>query len=63
MKYSKVAFLSFVIFFSTLSYSAVAFLTGSYTSGYNKMCIYDHMGEQYVMTISTFKFCPFTVQL
>ena len=41
----------------------IAFLTGQYTSGMNKICVYDAMGSQYHITIKSYALCPLTIDV
>jgi hypothetical protein len=36
----------------------VAFLKSSYVSGFKRICVYDRMGSQYVVTIGASELCP-----
>lgn len=36
------------------------FLRTSYTSGMNRICIYDRMGSAYVITVGAVEMCPLT---
>lgn len=40
--------------------AGVAFLKSSYRSGQNKICVYDRLGSQYVVTVASFELCPLT---
>ena len=40
--------------------SVVAFLKSSYISGMNRICVYDRLGSQYVMTLRAVDICPLT---
>ena len=32
-------------------------------SGMYKQCVYDYLGEDYVITVSSIKLCPMTIQI
>ena len=38
-----------------------AFKKSEYVSGMNKICIYDHLGSDYAITIGHYQICPYTV--
>ena len=40
--------------------TGVAFLKSSYTSGQNRICVYDRLGSQYVITLGALDICPLT---
>lgn len=42
--------------------AAVAFLKREYTSGFNKICIYDRMGSEYALTIPSTSLCALTTR-
>ncbi len=49
-----------------LSFNAVAgmaFLKYERISGMNKICVYDHMGSDVVITIKSYKICPLTINV
>jgi len=41
----------------------IAFLVGEYTTGMTKQCIYDGLGNQYTITISSVSLCPLTIDV
>lgn len=41
--------------------SGTAFLKSNYVSGMNRICVYNRMGSQFVMTISAGRMCPISV--
>ena len=50
----------------TLSFSATAgtaFFKYEYTSGMNKICVYDHLGSDIAITIKSFKLCPLSINV
>lgn len=40
----------------------VAFFKRSYISGFNRICIYDRMGSQFVTTLQSTDICPLTLE-
>ena len=48
---------------SATAYAGTAFYKGEYISGLNKICIYDHLGSDYHMTIKSYQVCPVTIQV
>jgi hypothetical protein len=40
-----------------------AFFKYSYTSGMNRVCVYDLLGSQYVYTIGALDMCPLTIRV
>ena len=48
---------------ATSAYACMAFKTGEYTSGMNKICRYDHLGSDYHMTIKSYQMCPLSVNV
>jgi hypothetical protein len=43
--------------------AATAFLKGEKTSGFNKICIYDHMGSDVAITIKSTDLCPLSINV
>lgn len=43
--------------------AGVAFLKYSYVSGLNRICVYDYLGSQYVITIQAAQVCPVQVRV
>jgi hypothetical protein len=48
---------------STTAMAAVAFLKHHYVSGMNRICVYDHLGSQYVTTIPAAQICPVSIRV
>jgi len=40
-----------------------AFLKDEFTDGFNKICLYDHLGSDYAITVGAQDFCPTTVEV
>lgn len=40
-----------------------AFFKYSYTSGMNRVCVYDLLGSKYVYTIGAVEMCPLTIRV
>lgn len=51
------------LFLSLSAWSATAFLKGQYTSGMNRICIYDHLGSDYFLTIKSYEVCPVSIEV
>lgn len=45
------------------AYARTAFLKYDRISGFNRICVYDDHGSDVVITISSMKFCPFTIKI
>lgn len=48
----------------TLSFNAhagLAFFKYERTTGLNKICVYDHMGDDISITIKSYQLCPITI--
>jgi hypothetical protein len=43
------------------AYACTAFFKYEYTSNMNKICVYDHLGSDYAITVSAVSLCPLTV--
>lgn len=43
--------------------AGVAFLKYERISGMNKICVYDHIGSEYAITIKAHEICPPTIQV
>ena len=48
---------------STAAYAGIAFFKYSYVSGMNRICVYDHLGSQYVITIPAAQVCPVNIKV
>ena len=42
--------------------ATTCFKKGEYTSGFNKICIYNCMGSDVAITIKSTQLCPLTIQ-
>ena len=40
-----------------------AFFRYDYVSGMNRVCVYDHLGSDYAITIKAYEVCPVTVKV
>jgi hypothetical protein len=58
-----------ILLLALLALSAPAFAGTAFllyeveTGGFTKQCVYDHVGDIYVITIDVLKFCPFTIEV
>lgn len=61
------AFLIGIVFWMLLlapfAFAGTAFLKGSYVSGMNRICLYDHLGSTVAYTIRASQVCPVTIQV
>jgi hypothetical protein len=53
----------FLIIVSFSVSAATAFLKHSYVSGSNRICVYDHLGSDYTITIKSYKVCPVQISV
>ena len=44
------------------AYAATCFKKGEYTSGFNKICIYNCLGSDRAITIQNTQLCPLSIQ-
>ena len=47
----------------TSAFACMAFYKSDYTSGLNKICIYDHLGSEHAVTIKNYQVCPVSVRV
>lgn len=61
----KALFFSLVLaaFASTTAYAGVAFFKYSYVDGMNRICVYDHLGSKYIITIPAAQICPVNINV
>ncbi len=59
--YKLVALLAACAILASSAYACTAFFKHEYTSGMNKVCTYDHLGSDYVITVKSYQLCPITV--
>lgn len=50
-----------VLFLSVNAWAGTAFYTGERISGMNKLCYYDYLGSEFVLTLKSYQLCPVTV--
>ena len=43
--------------------AGTAFLSHSYVSGMNRVCVYDYLGSDYHVTIKSYQICKQTIQV
>lgn len=48
---------------SATALAGVAFFKYSYVSGMNRICVYDHLGSQHVITIPAAQVCPVNIRV
>lgn len=44
-----------------VAYGCDAFYQGEYTEGLTKICIYDHIGSPYAITVNSYDVCPVVI--
>lgn len=52
-----------LVLLSSTSYAAMAFLVRQYTSGMNRICIYNHLGSEVAITFAVTDICPISLNL
>jgi hypothetical protein len=52
-----------VFFVVCTAYAGTAILIGEKEAGLNKICIYDHMGSKYALTVKSYQVCPITIHV
>ena len=62
MKKLLIVLVAIAIPFSA-AYACSAFLQDEYVDGMSRVCIYDHLGSDYVITIRSTQICRVTVQV
>ena len=53
--------LALILLLASTSASATGFLTGSYVSGMNRVCLYNQLGSTVAITIKSFELCPLSI--
>ncbi|MEZ8775918.1 hypothetical protein [Vibrio sp. 10N.247.310.17] len=48
------------LLFSSIALATTGFLKGERTSGMNKICYYDVLGDTYTLNVSSVELCPLT---
>jgi hypothetical protein len=51
------------ILLSAPSWAGTAFLQTEVVTGFTKQCIYNYLGNTYILTISSLELCPFTIEV
>ena len=46
-----------------LAHAGTAFFKYEYTSGMNKICVYDYLGSDVAITIKSYQLCPLTIRV
>ena len=70
MKKNIATFFAFIILTSAIfagalikdAYAVTCFKKGEYTSGFNKICIYNCLGSDVAITIGAMQLCPLSIQ-
>jgi len=52
-----------LLLLTTNAFAAMAFLVSQYVDGQSRICIYDHLGSEYIITIKAYEVCPVTIQV
>lgn len=58
-----IVILSTILFTGSVAYACTAFLTGQTTSGFNRICYYNHLGSTVAITIKATEMCPLSIKL
>lgn len=45
------------------AHAGVAFFKYSYVDGLNRICVYDHLGSKYIITIPAAQVCPVSIKV
>ena len=48
---------------ASAAFAGTAFLKSEKTSGFNKICFYDHVGSEVAITIKSTDLCPLTIEV
>jgi hypothetical protein len=51
------------LFATGVAYAGVAFFKYSYVDGLNRICVYDHLGSKYIITIPAAQVCPVNLRV
>ena len=51
-----------VLVFVPQAESCTAFLDYDYVEGNSRICVYDHLGDPYIITKKSYEICPITVR-
>ena len=49
--------------FTSAAFAGTAFFKHERVSGMNKICVYDHLGSDVAITISSVALCPLTLEV
>ena len=52
-----------ILMLTTNALAATAFLVSQYVDGLSRICIYNHLGSEYIITIKAYQVCPVTIQV
>lgn len=52
-----------LLLLSLPAHAGIAFLQDQYVSGMNRICIYNHLGSEYSLTVKSYETCPVTVEV
>lgn len=52
-----------VALIANVANAGTAFYSGSYTSGLNRICIYNYLGSDVAITIKSYQVCPTTIEV
>lgn len=59
----KFAFVVGLMFASVSAHAGTAFFKYERTTGMTKQCVYDYLGNEYTITIDSYKLCPLTIRV
>lgn len=63
MKLRNVLVLLTLIFLTSPTEAATAYFKYERVSGLTKLCFYDYLGSEYVLTVRNYELCPLTIQV
>jgi hypothetical protein len=52
-----------VLLYAAAAHACTAFFKYERTSGMNKICVYNHLGSDYAITVSNISLCPLNIQV
>ncbi|QFT57148.1 hypothetical protein [Microbulbifer sp. THAF38] len=57
------ALVTVLVLLASTANAGTAFLKRNYISGLNRICVYDHLGSEVIITIKSTEICKVTVQI
>ena len=59
----KKVLLGLALMVSMSAHAGMAFYTGEYISGMNKVCLYDYLGSTYTRNVKSYALCPMSISV